>query len=238
MAMVAVAILVAGTFTARATDIPIYNNLVFSTAARNGAATLATDGSYYTPIFADDVTLGAGFAGSEVTGFNFSIANYNPDTTFITIFIMMYADNNGAPGALLYSTPFVANARGSFVTFGGSGPAAQLFVAPRKLWIGESFSNVSTGFATTQAEVDNFGVAFHEGPTVGSSSDNYFLSSATFPPNVGSPAGTIVTGPPGSIAFELFTDVAPNPVPEPSSLSLLVLGLGSLGGIVRRKLRG
>ncbi|HZL29087.1 MAG TPA: PEP-CTERM sorting domain-containing protein [Acidobacteriaceae bacterium] len=238
MALAAAAILAAGTFTARAADIPIYNNFAASTASRIGNAVLSTDGAYYSPIIADDVTLGAGFAGSEVTGFQFSIANYNPDTTDITVFIMMYADNNGAPGALLYSTPFNGPVDGDLLVPANSGPATPLFIAPRKLWIGEMFSNVSTGLATTQAEVNNFGVGFNDGPTVGSSSDHYFVGSALTSPTAGSPVGTIETGTPGSLTFELFTDVAPAPVPEPSSLSLLVLGLGSLGGIVRRKLRG
>jgi PEP-CTERM motif len=102
------------------------------------------------------------------------------------------------------------------------------------------FSNVGTGLTTaqTQAELSNFGVGFNEVPSVGSSSDQYFVGSTFTAPNVGSPAGTIETGTPGSMTFELFTDAAPAPVPEPSSLSLLVLGLGTMGGLVRRKLRG
>jgi PEP-CTERM motif len=244
-AVAVVAILAAGTFTARATDIPIYNNLFAGnppSLPMIGNATLETNGRYYTTMVADDITLGAGFAGSEVTGFAYSVVNYNSDPeTDIGILISVFADDNGAPGALLYSTPFSGDVPGGFYSFPEYDPGTPLFIAQQKMWIGESFTTAGTDDPSTPAEqavVNNFGIVLHDGPTVGSSSDNLFVTSAPSTGPLGSPAGNIFTNSPGSIAFELFTNVAPAPVPEPSSLSLLVLGLGTVGGLVRRKLHG
>lgn len=205
----------------------------------NGGATVGTPLS--TVLVADDINLGAGIGGRLITSFQFTVANFNTTTLTIRPTVSFYAANGAGsgPGTLLAAlgfNPISVNAgNGSIFTFTN---AAGVFMAPASgsFWAGVSFDNGGTSTATTAAQVNNFGQLLFNPPTVGTSSNVFFVSTNTGVGGTSNPAGgffNLGTGGPVANFGWSFTVAGP----EPAS-GFLVLGVvGAFGVIAARRRR-
>lgn len=166
---------------------------------------------------ADDVTLGPGgriFESAEVAyaGFNFD----GDETLTLTLYEMNGAPTPGSfgfntPGTVLYTVtvPIVAS-NGTTILFTDNSGAV---VLPNVVGVGLSFGGVD--FDATGAGSDA-GPLLYNPPTIGSSSDDYWLRGF---PNPGDPWGLYTFGgnPPINFGVRLTT------VPEPATLALLAV---------------
>lgn len=205
-----------------------------------GGAT--SNGSFFiTSMVADDLTLAAGSAGQAVTGFTFSVANFNGSAVSARPSVFFYADNgsSGAPGTLLASftlnaTSFTANSVALFT----DNPGSPLFLAPSsgRMWAGVVFDNSGTAASGTQ--LNNLGQGIFNPPTIGSSADIFFQTtpSGSFPGN-NPPGGFGSFGgnPPANFGWRIFGDVAATPEGG-STVLFLMLGLSGLV-LAQRRMR-
>lgn len=150
-----------------------------------GLMTLATRpaAAQVTTMVADDITPAAGFAGQSVTGFTFSVANFNAAAVSAapTVYFYSSSGSGGGPGTLLGGINFntILFASSSVNTFTYN-PGTALFSLPAAggfFWAGMSFSDGATGTATP-AQLNNLGQGIFNPPTVGSSQDAFFQSTA------------------------------------------------------------
>ena len=212
-------------------------------AFSNGGATAATP---TTAMVADDITPIAGFAGDQVTAFTFSFANLNTTSVTAAPTVNFYLPNpdptSGAPGTLLTSVVFnpITQAAGSVGLFTATSTKG-FFTLPTTepnsgvaFWAGISFSGA------TPALLNNLGQGLYNAPTVGSSQDVFFQSSAPAT-TAGNPAGGLFYfgGTPVANFGWSFSVTPPPAVPEASttvSLGLmLALGMGGLVIASKRK---
>ena len=220
----------------------VYSNTT-NFLASGYAAGGATSAAGATDIVADDLNLLPGSAGLTVSGFTFSMANFNTATAAAapTVFFYSSSATTGGPGTLLAAFAFnpISLASSSVNIFNFNPTGTGLFTLPTgTLWAGMSFSNGNSGTATV-AQLNKFGQGLFDAPTVGSSSDAFFQS--TNPATItGNPAGGFFNfggSPVANFGWSIRT--TPAPVPEASttvSLGLLLaLGMGGLLIASKRK---
>jgi hypothetical protein len=178
-----------------------------------------------TRLVADDITFAAGFVGFSISNFVFSVANLDPTTDFSARpRVRFYQDDGagGGPGTLINGFSFNAiTFTHSQVALFNFNPAAGNIVIPAdgRIWAGITFDNV--GGTATQAQLDELGQGLYNPPTVGSSADTYFITTATGSFLANSPAGTITNFGGNPVAnFGWRFQV----VPEPSSIVLAAFG--------------
>jgi hypothetical protein len=190
-------------------------------------------------IMDDCVFAGPLLTGQQIQTVRFSVFNGNAGTVATRARIRFwFADGAGGapgtyynlPGAVGFTFNAFSFASGVTILTGNLG-AGLNFASPAPgmtLWAGMTFDNVGT--ATTNAQLDNFGMGIHNPPIIGSSSNNFFQTTnpgSFF--NVANPAGAITSfndGTAGNFGWEFV-------VPAPSSLALLGLG-GLVAGRRRR----
>jgi hypothetical protein len=217
-----------------------YNNTTtFSGSAYvNGGA--ASNGSFFvTRTVADDLNLAAGSAGASITGFAFTVANLNTSAASVRPNVVFYSDNgpSGGPGTVLAAIAFNAvNVGSGTVSSFTFNPATTLFTVPTngRIWAGIFFDN-GGGSTATSAQMNNFGQGLFNPPTIGSSADLFFQSSATG--NTSSnPAGGFSNfsgNPRANFGWRIFGN-APVQAPEGGSTALLML-LGCAGVLAARR---
>jgi PEP-CTERM motif len=223
-----------GTASARA-DVLLYDNttgITGSFRANGGAATVGT--TVATAMVADDITAGPGLGGLPVNSITFSLANGNSASTATSVTfspeLLFYQSdpNSGAPTTLIAAfniSPITLPALNGGLFTISTPSAGGFFTMPTGLfWAGIVFTDGGTGSATA-AELNNLGQFIVGPPTVGSSVDAFFVSTAAGPSGP-APAGTFfnfggVAGGnlPGDFAWQ-FTSA----VPEPSTLALSAVG--------------
>jgi hypothetical protein len=220
----------------------IYSNVTdFGEQAfeQGSASAVGSPAVYYTPLLSDDIGPIAGSAGRAVDSVTFSIANFN-SVTLTTAPILSFYDSNGTdegPGTLLDSIKLSpismpgddvdlftvnSNASGGFFRI----PSDTSF-----FWAGEAFTN-GDGSTATPADLANFGQALFDPPTVGSSQDDFFITTKTTSFTTGNPSGEFQNfggSPVGNFGWA-FSATA---VPEPASLG--IIGLLSAGLLSRRR---
>ncbi|MFL6593907.1 MAG: hypothetical protein ACJ8HQ_00560 [Chthoniobacterales bacterium] len=235
----AAALLVCASLHAQTT---FYSNLTtFTGQAYSPQASGATgSGTFITPLVADDLNLIAAGAGAAVTRFQFTVANFNATTVSARPIVNFYANNGsgGGPGALLFSVTFNAvTLTGSSVSSFTFAPGGTLFTVPANaaLWAGMMFDNGGTSTAT-QAQLNNFGQGIFNPPTIGSSADVFFRSTANGPTG-SNPAGAFQNfggNPPANFGWSVAGTAAPA-VPETgSTILLLALAVGGVAVAQRR----
>src|SRR4051794_7331196 len=172
-----------------------YSNITnFSGSAFAAQASgVGGSGALITPLIADDLNLIAAGAGASITRFQFTVANLNSVATNARPIVNFYA-NNGAgsgPGTLVASFTFnVITFNAATVAIFTFAPGGTLFTVPANaaLWAGIMFDN-GGGATATQAQLNNLGQGIFDPPTIGSSADLFFRSTANGPTG-SNPAGT------------------------------------------------
>lgn len=191
-----------------------------------GAALVGAD--RITRLLADKVTPAGPSGNGLVTEITFSVANFNqtPATTSARPRLRFWDDNGvgGGPGTLLGGFTFnpisfsALSANLFFFNPVAFGPLAM--VDGGSFWVGITFDNNGTS-GVTLAQLNNLGVLISDPPSVGSSADGDWLSTAAGSNFVSNPAGTLRNSPfggnpPANHMYEF--------IPEPTTLALVALG--------------
>lgn len=206
-------------------DAVAYSNLsTFSgQATLNGGSTAGI-----TRLQADLLNFANWSPGADINRIVFSVANLNSAATSARARLRFYADNAGTPGAILAGFSFnpISFAVGGNLFF--FDPGVLPIPANGKMWAGMTFDNVGT--TTTDAELNNLGQLLFNPPTIGSSDDMMFATTA---------AGSFFGANPAGATFNFGGNPVANAgwefeaVPEPGTIA--ALGLGAAVLLRRRK---
>lgn len=195
-------------------------NFVGQGFANGGAALQAAN--TITRLVADDITPTGTFAGLSITQLKFSIANFNPGSVSVRPRIRFWLTDGagGAPGTY-YSVPAAVGFSfnpllvGPGVTIVTGALAPNQFTMPGvPFWAGITFDNNNGTTGATAAQLNLIGQGVFDAPTVGSSADLFWLTTAAgsfFAPN--NPVGSLSTlggNPVANFAWEFSVDA---PVP-------------------------
>lgn len=197
-----------------------------------------------TRMLIDDITPIATTPG-DVLNFSFAVFNGNATAQSVRARVRFWQPDGtsggpgtyyASPGNIGYSFAAFTFAPGVTVLTGTVGPG---FLMPQsKFWAGLTFDNVGTTTGATDTELNLFGMGIYENPVVGSSANQYFVTTAA-----GSFFGT--SNPAGT-----FADFSANPtpvlanfgwrfesvsIPEPGSLVGLALGMVVFAARSRRR---
>jgi hypothetical protein len=233
-------LLLAASLPAHADTTYYENTSGYQFGVANGGAT-SPNGP--TTIEVDDIQVGPA-VGLPVNTITYSVYNGNNTALTVTPTLYVFDDDAGGPfapgvygypGTLVYSVtlaPVTVDAdTASLSTYS---PGGDLFLIPDTVfYAGLTFS----GSGLTLDELNNFGLGFYGPPTVGSSDSYQEYTSAPY--SGGSfPQPPLFTDNypdyqyPVGFAFAEDTQIAATP--EPSSLSLLGLGVAVIGASLRK----
>src|SRR5215831_19031572 len=219
-----------GLLSASAQELFIYRDLDNNTGsffANGGAATIS--GNTITRLVADDLTPLNGYAGQSISNIYFSVVNANAVAVSARPRLRMW-DADGAGG-----TPgtFIAGFTFNPISFAANSGSRFFFhptgvnVPASTFWIGLTFDGNGGTTGATSAQLNNLGMALFSPPTIGTSTDNAFETTAAGDFLANNPAGsTFNFG--GNPPANFFFGISVATVPEPSALVLVVLGLVSL----------
>jgi len=234
-AVVALTAALALAATAEAGTTVIYNNTTTfsgSLFSPGGASGGSTD------VIIEALTSGGGLS-TPVTTIDFNVGSLNSKSLTVDPILFFYGQNaNGnGPGAIIADYEFNPVTVASDTVDGfsyGTGSTTTLFTLPAGVfYFGEAFTNTG-GASATNAQLNNFGVGLYGPPTVGTASSTYYVT-ASYGSNPATSTGTLPAN--YDFGLELIDNTAAVATPEPGTLSMLGLGLLSLGGMVRRKMR-
>lgn len=207
-------------FTTAGTAVDYSNVTTFlgSTALNGGAANQA--GNTITRLTADDITPTGTNAGLDVLEFRFSVVNLNtvPITYRPRVRFWFANGAGGAPGTY-YNVPvsvgFTFNpltlAAGSASVYFTTLAPGQFTMPGTTFWAGVTFDNNTGATGATAAMLNNLGQGLFNPPTVGSSADQYFHTTAAgsfF--TTANPVGALANfsgNPVANFGWEFTTDV-------------------------------
>jgi hypothetical protein len=222
--------------TAASAQSVTYNNLTTLTAGYSNGGSVNLSGNMATTMVADDISI-ASPTTSNMTAFAFSVVSFNPTPVSARPLIRFY-NNDGAGGG---PGTFIGGFNFNAISFPGSG-GVQTFsfnlttplLIDGTFWAAMTFDNNGGATGATQAQMDQLGQGLFNPPSVGSSLDVFWQSTA---------AGTFAGGNNPAGGFFNFggTPVAnfgwqftTQPVPEPGVLAMIG-GIGAFALIRRRR---
>jgi PEP-CTERM motif len=222
--------------SAQAQELFIYDNRTVNTGSYfpNGGAALV-GANTITRLVADDLTPIAGYAGMPIENLYFSVVNANAGAVSARPRLRMY-DATGAGGG---PGNFIAGFTFSAISFAGSSGSSFYFhpagvnVPSGTFWIGLTFDNNSGATGATATDLNNLGMALFNPPTIGTSADTLFETTAAGDFLVNNPAGSQFNfsgNPPANAFFGMSVLV-----PEPSTMALVGFGIAGLIFFRRRK---
>jgi hypothetical protein len=205
---------------------------------RNNNATNVA-GNTITNLVADDIQLDPSYAGQTLDAFSFSVANLSTTAVSARARVRFYAADgtNGGPGTYITGYTFnpISFAASSVTIYSTTGVS---IAAPLsgKFWAGMTFDNNTGATGATAADLNNLGQGIFDPPTVGSSTDNFFVSTAAGSYVSNNPAGTITNfnGNPVANFGWRFSSTA---VPAPGAFGVFLMGCTGGVGLLRRQSR-
>lgn len=218
-------------------QIIVYGNTTsFSGSAfANAGATSTATGTF---VVADGITVASG-AGQSITNVVFSVANLDAATFTARPRLRFWAADGpgGGPGTLINGFSFAALSftANNVTLLNASIIAGQLVIpANGQFWAGILFDG--GGGTATVANLNNLGQGVFNPPTVGSSADQYWISTAAGSNLVNNPAGSFATLGGGLVSNFGWQFSIAAAVPEPATVAGGV-GAALLAGftLVRRR---
>lgn len=219
--------------TASAQELFLYQN--FNTGgqafANGGAENQA--GDTITRLVADDLTPLSGYAGQSISNIYFSVANLNAVAVSARPRLRMWSADGagGTPGTLLAGFTFNA------ISFSANSASAFFFhptglnVPNGTFWMGLTFDDNGGATGATATQLNNLGMVLADPPTVGTSADMAFETTAAGSFLANNPVGSTFNfggTPPANFYFGMSVAV-----PEPSVFALV--GLAGAAGLVLRR---
>lgn len=228
-----------GTYLGTAAGVEYSNITTFTGSAFSHGGAAVQSGNTITTLVADDCTpIGPG--GTSVTQVKFSVSNLNSVSVSARARIRFwFADGSGGGPGTYYNNPAsvgfsfnaIAFGANSVTTVTGTIGAGLFYMPSNKFWAGVTFDNNTGATGATLAQMNNLGQGIFTPPTVGSSADQAFQTSAAgsfF--TTSNPAGTLFNfggNPAANFGWEFST------IPAPGASALL--GLAGLVGLRRRR---
>jgi len=170
-----------------------------------------------TRLVADDLTL-AGTAPHNIGALNWTVCNANAAAVTVRSLIRFYTDNAGVPGTLFAGyniAPFLSIPASSCAPIFFRLPLSLQTTAPgSKVWAGITFDNAG-GATATATQMNSIGQGYFNPPELGSSADQFFLTTTAGDFLVNNPAGTVTTnagGPVDNFGWEVRRRAAFNPI--------------------------
>jgi hypothetical protein len=216
------------TLASASAQVLIYDNTITSAGGsfyNGGATTIA--GNTITRLVADDITPLSGYAGQTVANIWFSVANNNSVAVSARPRLRIW-DGTGAgggPGNVLAGYTFNPISFAASTSSGFYFNPGTLTVPSGTFWMGLTFDDNTGATGATAAQLDNLGMSLFNPPSIGTSADVFFQTTAAGSFLVSNPAGTLSNfggNPPANFYFGLQV------VPEPSTMALVGLGISFL----------
>jgi hypothetical protein len=220
----------------QAQELFIYNNTVSNTGSffPNGGAALV-GANTITRLVADDLTPISGYAGMPINNIYFSVVNANAGAVSARPRLRIYdaTGASGGPGNVIAGFSFSA------ISFAANSGSSFFFhptgvnVPSGTFWIGMTFDNNSGATGAAAADLNNLGMALFNPPTVGTSADTLFETTAAGDFLVNNPVGSQFNfsgNPPANAFFGISVLV-----PEPGTFALAGLGIAGMLVLRRRK---
>jgi len=205
----------------------VYDNTSsFMSAAYAPGGTTSVSGVLTTNILLDDLNM---TSAGQLGAIKFAIANLNTAAVTARMRLRFFQMDGagGAPGTALGGVSFAATSISSGVTMYSADLTANNIVLPASnLWVGFFFDN-SGASGTTAAQLNNLGMGLFGPPTVGTSADKMFVSSAPSSFLSNNPGGSVFNSPFGGNPAANF-GMQFNVVPEPFSMVALGAGIVAL----------
>jgi uncharacterized repeat protein (TIGR01451 family) len=161
-----------------------------------------------TRLAADDLNL-VGTPPYQINGFRFTVTNQNAVDVSARMLVRFYLPDGpgGGPGTLVAAPTynpivFTAGRVGTIKT-------STKFVLPSsRIWAGVAFDNASGTTGATAAQLDNLAQGIFSPPDLGTSTDQYFVTTAAGSFASDNPAGTLSNfggAPPADFGWEILT---------------------------------
>jgi hypothetical protein len=221
-------------------QVVIYDNSAnFAGSAFSNGGSALQSGNTITRLVADSIQTTAVGAPFIIDGFSFSVSNLNTVAVSARPRVRFYlADGaGGAPGTYVTGFSFnpISFAASNVSLFSTTIVPVTFATSTGAFWAGITFDNSTGTTGATGAQLDLLGQGIYGPPLVGSSADNFFVTTAAGSFLVNNPAGTVTSfgGSPVANFGWRFT----SPVPESSTLWMLLVGLPVLGLSLRRRAR-
>ncbi len=216
-----------------------YDNTTTSLASTSNGGSALQGTNTITRLIADRITMVSG--GLTVNSLSFSVTNLNATAVTVQPRVRLFADDNtvtpGTPGTIIAGFSF-----GGIAFAGNTRTLLTANVAPVAIggnsgtfWAGITYDNVNNTTGATLAQLDNFGMAVFDPPTVGSSTNNFFRTTAAGSFLANNPVGGLLQFTGGTPVANLGWRFGVTAIPEPGSVALM--GLAGLAAAWRLRRR-